>query len=57
MNGTNWSLADSSFFSGAAIAAYCPQYKYVVDLEHIWVTAHGGQNDTPVCSGYLCPTS
>jgi hypothetical protein len=28
---TNLSVADSSFFTGSAIAAYCPQYKSVVN--------------------------
>ena len=28
---TNWSNADSAFFTGSAINAYCPQYKYIVD--------------------------
>ena len=28
---TNWSNADSAFFTGSAIAAYCPQYKSIVD--------------------------
>ncbi len=28
---TNWSTADSAFFTGSAIAAYCPQYKSIVD--------------------------
>ena len=28
---TNWSNADSAFFTGSAISAYCPQYKYIVD--------------------------
>jgi Protein of unknown function (DUF732) len=28
---TNWSNADSAFFTGSAIAAYCPQYKAIVD--------------------------
>ncbi len=27
---TNWSNADSTYFAGAAIAAYCPQYRYKV---------------------------
>jgi hypothetical protein len=27
---TNWSNADSTFFTTSAIAAYCPQYQYVV---------------------------
>ena len=26
-NNTNWSNADSAFFTGTAIASYCPQYK------------------------------
>jgi hypothetical protein len=30
-NNTNWSNADSAFFTGSAISAYCPQYKYIVD--------------------------
>ena len=30
-NNTNWSNADSAFFTGSAITAYCPQYKYVAD--------------------------
>jgi Protein of unknown function (DUF732) len=28
---TNLSIADSSFFTGSAIAAYCPQYKSIVN--------------------------
>jgi len=28
---TNWSNADSAFFTGSAITSYCPQYKYLVD--------------------------
>jgi hypothetical protein len=28
---TGWSNADSAFFAGSAIAAYCPQYKSTVD--------------------------
>jgi hypothetical protein len=27
---TNWSYADSAYFAGVAIAAYCPKYKYKV---------------------------
>jgi uncharacterized protein DUF732 len=30
-NNTNWSTADSAFFTGSAITAYCPQYKSIVD--------------------------
>jgi hypothetical protein len=30
-NNTNWSNADSAFFTGSAIAAYCPQYKSIVN--------------------------
>ncbi len=30
-NNTNWSNADSAFFTGSAITAYCPQYKSIVD--------------------------
>jgi hypothetical protein len=30
-NNTNWSNADSAFFTGTAIAAYCPQYKSIVN--------------------------
>ncbi|OBI83766.1 DUF732 domain-containing protein [Mycobacterium sp. 1245805.9] len=26
---TNWSIADSTFFTGSAITAYCPQYQYI----------------------------
>ena len=26
---TNWSNADSAFFTSSAIAAYCPQYQYM----------------------------
>jgi Protein of unknown function (DUF732) len=28
---TNWSGADSAFFTGSAITSYCPHYKYLVD--------------------------
>ena len=28
---TNWSNADSAYLTGAAIAAYCPQYKSIVN--------------------------
>jgi Protein of unknown function (DUF732) len=27
---TNWSNADSAFFTASAIAAYCPQFQYLV---------------------------
>jgi hypothetical protein len=27
---TNWSMADSSFFTGSAINAYCPQFQSLV---------------------------
>jgi len=30
-NNTNWSSADSAFFTGSAIAAYCPQYQSMVN--------------------------
>ncbi|OBK53341.1 hypothetical protein A5655_19900 [Mycobacterium sp. 1081908.1] len=26
---TNWSIADSAFFTTSAITAYCPQYQYI----------------------------
>jgi Protein of unknown function (DUF732) len=28
---TNWSNADSAFFTGSAISAYCPQYQGIVN--------------------------
>jgi Protein of unknown function (DUF732) len=28
---THWSTADSAYLTGAAIAAYCPQYKSIVN--------------------------
>jgi Protein of unknown function (DUF732) len=42
----NLSMADSSFFTGSAIAAYCPQYQSVINAPPMPVA-----NPTPVPDG------
>lgn len=42
----NLSIADSSFFTGSAIAAYCPQYKSTVNAPPVPT-----DNPTPVPGG------
>jgi hypothetical protein len=43
---TNLSIADSTFFTGSAIAAYCPQYKSTVNAPPVPVV-----DPTPVPGG------
>jgi hypothetical protein len=43
---TNWSNADSAFFTGTAIAAYCPEYKYIVDANA--PAPVGGPTNVPI---------
>ena len=43
---TNLSIADSSLFTGSAIAAYCPQYKSIVNPTPVPIV-----NPTPVPGG------
>ncbi|OBG99668.1 hypothetical protein A5696_18550 [Mycobacterium sp. E2699] len=43
---TGWSNADSAFFTGSAIAAYCPEYKYVVDANA--PAPVGGPENVPI---------
>jgi hypothetical protein len=43
-NNTNWSNADSAFFTGSAINAYCPQYQSIVDAP----PPVGGPTNVPI---------
>ena len=45
---TNLSITDSSFFTGSAIAAYCPQYKSIVNAPPVPAV-----DPTPVPGGPL----
>ena len=41
---TNWSITDSSVFTGSAIAAYCPQYQPMINP----TPAPGGPMNVPI---------